>query len=444
MKIIVIGGVAAGMSAASKVKRTLPTSQVVVYEKGEDLSYGACGLPYYVGDEIKDIKSLVIRNKAQFEKSGIEVFDLHEVLSVNEKDKKIKVKNLRTEEEFYDDYDKLIVATGASPIRPDWEGGNLDNIHVLSNLNDGLLIKTSVLKEEIRNVIIVGGGFIGVELAENINKLGKNVTLIEAQKQILTHLDIEMSEMLKTEMTKNGIKVKNNESVLRFYGSTKVEGVVTDHDKYEADLVILAIGVRPNTKMFSDAQISKLKNGALKVNNKMETSIPDIYAAGDCASVYHRLKDSNEEYIPLATNANKQGKLIGSIIGGRSGEFLGALGTSMIKVFQLEGAKTGLSEKEAIQMGVDYITKTIKSHNHASYYPNSQSITIKLVADKQTHQLLGVQIVGFSGSALRINTAAVAIHAKLSTDELGWIDFGYAPPFSATWDALQVACNVIS
>ncbi len=443
MKIVVIGGVAAGMSAASKVRRSLPNAEVIVYEKGEDLSYGACGLPYLVGDKIKDPDRLVIRKKEQFEKIGIQVFDRHEVLNVNTKEKLVNVKNLRTKEEFSTKYDKLIVATGASPIRPSWEGASLDNINVLSTLNDGVAIKSSVQKDEIRNIVIVGGGFIGVELAENIRELGKKVTLIEFQDQILPHLDIELSEMLKEEMLNRGINVKTGEAVSSFYGDTKVEGVVTNKNKYDADLVILSVGVRPNTEMFSGGDIDKLKNGAIKVNKQMETSIPDIYAAGDCASVYHRLKDSYEEYIPLATNANKQGKLIGSIIGGENTQFLGALGTSMIKVFDLEGAKTGLSEKEAKQMGLDYITKTIKSHNHAIYYPNSQSITIKLVADRQTHQLLGTQIVGYSGSALRINTAAVAIHAKLSTDELGWIDFGYAPPFSPTWDALQVACNVI-
>lgn len=443
MKVVIIGGVAAGMSAASKVKRSLPEATVVVYEKGRDLSYGACGLPYYVGDEIKDIKKLVIRTKGQFEKSGIEVFDQHEVIEVLTEDKSLTVKNLRTGEIFQDKYDKLVVATGASPVVPNWPGHQLSNVFVLSTLEDGQKLKNALGEDGIQKVVIVGGGFIGVELAETIRGLHKEVTLVEFQDQILAHLDKEMADVLEEALSQKGVEVKTSEGVEAILGDQKVQGIKTNKASYEADLVVLAIGVRPNTQMFKEGTIDQLANGAILVNKKMESSVKDIYAAGDCASVYHYLKESYDNYIPLATNANKQGKLVGAIISGEDTAFLGALGTSMIKVFDMESGKTGLSEKEAKAMGLDYVAKTIKHHNLAAYYPGAQSLTIKLVVDKTTHRLLGVQIVGYKGAALRINAAAVAIQGRMTTEEVGWLDFGYAPPFAPTWDALQIACNVI-
>ena len=443
MKVVVIGGVAAGMSAASKIRRSAPEAEVIVYEKGKDLSYGACGMPYYIGDEIKELKKLVIRTKDKFEESGIIVRDLHEVLEVSPKEKTLTIKNLTTDEIFTDTYDKLVVATGASPVRPSWPGTELEEVYVLSTLVDGQRLKEKVMNKAVNNVVIVGAGFIGIELAETIRGLGKNVTVIEFQNQILTHIDEELASQLEEEMKRNGVAVKTSEGVEAILGQDHVTGVRTSKTDYPADMVVLAIGVRPNTNMFPEGSIDKLGNGAIVVNKKMESSVPDIYAAGDCASVYHLIKDDYRQYIPLATNANKQGKLIGSIISGEEGEFLGALGSSMIKVFDMEAGKSGLSEKEAIAMGIDYMTKTVKSYNHAHYYPGAKPMTVKIVVDKSSHVLVGAQIIGYEGAALRANIAAVAIHAGMTTENLGMMDFGYAPPFSPTWDGLQIACNLV-
>lgn len=443
MKVVVIGGVAAGMSAASKIRRSAPEAEVVVYEKGKDLSYGACGMPYYIGDEIKDLKKLVIRTKEKFEESGMIVRDLHEVIEVKPDEKTLTVKNLKTAEVFTDTYDKLVVATGASPVKPNWPGVDFEEVYVLSTLVDGQRLKEKVMDPSISNVVIVGAGFIGIELAENIRGLGRNVTVIEFQDQILNHLDGELANQLEEEMTRNGVVVKTSEGVEAILGQGHVSGVRTNKAEYPADMVILAIGVRPNTNMFPEGSIDKLGNGAIVVNKKMESSATDVYAAGDCASVYHLIKDDFRQYIPLATNANKQGKLIGSIISGEDEAFLGALGSSMIKVFDMEAGKSGLSEKEAIGMGIDYITKTVKASNISHYYPGSKPMTVKIIVDKKSHVLLGAQLIGYEGAAPRANIAAVAIHAGMTTENLGMMDFGYAPPFSPTWDGLQIACNLV-
>lgn len=449
MKVIVIGGVAAGMSAASKIKRSVYDSKVVVYERGEDLSYGACGLPYYVGDEIKDINKMVIRTKVQFESAGIDVFTHHEVIRVEPDKKMVVVKDLSNGRIFEDTYDKLLVATGASPVIPQWPGSDMENVYTLSTLIDGDKLKKAVMRPEIERVTIVGAGFIGIELAETIGSLGKKVTVIEFKNQILSHLDKELAYMLTEELVANHVEVRLGEGVEELVGDKTEQGsnvvtkVVTNKNTYPTDLVILSVGVRPNTHMFEEGVIEKLRNGAIKVDKKMQSSVPDIYAAGDCASVYNMVKDTLDDYIPLGTNANKQGKMAGAIIAGEDMKFQGALGTSMIKVYNLEAAKTGLSETDAISLGIKYKTATVKAGNHAVYYPNPQPIVVKIIAEEKTHRILGVQIVGYNGAALRINTFALAIQGRMTTEEVGWADFGYAPPFSGVWDVMHLACNQI-
>lgn len=445
MKIIVIGGVAAGMSAASKIKRSIYDAKITVYEKGEDLSYGACGLPYYVGDEIKDHQKMVIRTKKEFEAMGIDVMTHHEVVKVIPSEKKLVIKDLRRETMIEDTYDRLIVATGASPILPPWPGIDGNNIFVLSTLKQGQILKAAVLKEDIRDVTIVGAGFIGIELAETIRGLGKHVRIIEFKNQILSHLDKEVAYQMAETMTANGVELRLGEGVLELNLDLDgdVKGVKTDKNWFPTDLVVVCVGVKPNTSMFEAGEIDRLRNGAIKVNRRMETSIEDIYAAGDCASIYNYVKDTEDDYIPLGTNANKQGKLLGSIISGEKNEFEGVLGTSMIKVFDKEAAKTGLSEREAITLGIDYKVSTVKYYNHAPYYPDPKPIWVKLVAEAATNRILGAQVYGNPGAALRINVFALAIHGRMTTHQIAWADFGYAPPFSSVWDVMHLAGNSI-
>lgn len=444
MKTIIIGGVAAGMSAASKIRRMRYDSEVVVYERGGTLSYGACGLPYYVGDEIVDENKMIIRTKPQFEKMGIDIHLFHEVISLNEVEKSVTVKDLSTGNVYADHYDNVLIASGASPIVPDWEGINHPIVKTLSTIEDGKDIKAIIKNKDVNNVVIIGAGFIGVELVEAALGLEKNVTLIEFKNQILPHLDKEIAFDLETELKKNGASVRCNERVEYLEKIDEQHVYVhTDKNQYVADLVLVCVGVRPNTGFLENTQIERAKNGAVMITPEMKTNVKDVYAAGDCATVYHQIKKHSNNYIPLGTNANKQGKLAGAIICGEKARFTQALGTSMIKVCNMEGAKTGLSEEEAILENFSYKTVTITALNHAPYYPNPQPIKIKLVIDQKTRAILGAQAVGYSGTALRINTFALAIHTKVTVDEMGLVDFGYAPPFAEVWDAMHVACNAI-
>ena len=443
MKVIVIGGVAAGMSAASKIRRNAYASQVTVYEKGHDLSYGACGLPYYIGDEIKDPNLMVARTKEAFEKMGIDVHIGHEVVSVNEEEKEVKIKNLMTGESFSDFYDELIVASGAHAIRPPWPGIDLENVVTLSTLEDGKHIKNIIKKDTVRSVAIIGAGFIGVELAEAALNYDKTVYLIEYKNQILPHLDKEIVYPLQEELERQGVHVKTGEKVLELLGEGRVKSVLTDKNCFDADLVIVSVGVKPSTDFLKDTSVKRLVSGAVIVDKQMRSSVAHIYAAGDCATIYNRVTDDLEDYIPLGTNANKQGRLLGEILTGSSARFSGVLGTSMIKVCQMEGAKTGLSERQAIHGNYDYIKSMVSANNHASYYPNPKPMTIKLIADRQTRKLLGAQIVGGPDAAIRIDIFALAIHTGIRVDELAWVDFGYAPPFAGVWDAVHIAANAV-
>ncbi len=444
MKVIVIGGVAAGMSAASKIIRTKYDSNVTVYEKGGTLSYGACGLPYYVGDEIKDHNKMIIRTKEEFEKQGMSIHLYHEVIEIDEKQKTVKVKNLLSGEVLEDRYDKLMISTGASAIIPPWPGVDHPMVMPLSTIDDGVELKKKMMAYKSKNIVVIGAGFIGVEVVEAALGLKKSVTLIEFKNQILPHLDKEIAKDLEDELEKNKARVKLGEKVLEIQHSGTGEMYVkTDQNMYPADLVIVSVGVRPNTAFLKDTSIKMLQNGAVIVDDQMKTNVTDIYSAGDCATVYNRVKNDMTNYIPLGTNANKQGKLAGSIMCGENLRFNGTLGTSMVKVCDMEGAKTGLSEEEAIIEKIDYKVVTVTAANHAPYYPNPQPIKIKLVVEANTNIILGAQTVGYSGAALRINTFAMAVHTKMTTDEMGWVDFGYAPPFSEVWDAMHVACNAL-
>lgn len=441
MKVIVIGGVAAGMSAASKIRRGKYDSEVVVYEKGTTLSYGACGLPYYISDVIPNKEKLIARTPKQFQDMGIDINLRHEVIDVNDVEKTVTVKNLETNQIFKDTYDKLLVASGARPIVFPWEGRELNGIYTLSSLDDGVFLKEKLQDQSIKNVVIIGAGFIGVELVETMLELKKEVTLVELQNQILPVFDKEITQKLEEELTHHGARVKLGEKVLRFEGTSSVSRVITDKNSYNADMVIVAVGVKPNTEFLDNTKVAKLPNGAVIVDSEMKTNVPDIYAAGDCASIYHIVHKSNNFYIPLGTNANKQGRFAGENILGNKKSFSGALGTTVIKVCNMEAGKTGISEKEAIKFNYDYKTTLVKANNHASYYPNPLPMWIKVIYENRTHRILGAEIVGYEQSAIRINMFALAIHNNMTTEELGMVDFCYAPPFAGVWDAVHIASN---
>lgn len=442
MKVIVIGGVAAGMSAAAKLKRMNHDAQVVVYEKGSYVSYGACGLPYYVSGENDDYTKMIARTKEEFEASGIDVYVRHEVVKVSPERKQIMVKNLDNGDVFLDAYDKLMIGTGTVAIQPPFEGHDLANIHVLKTLDDGIELKEIANQNEIENVVIVGGGYIGIEVAEAMRYLGKNVTVIEMADRVLTNFDQEITDIVEQELDKQGVQLQLNEKVEKFHGTEVVDTVQTDKGMYHADLVILALGVKPATDFLEGSGIHLAKNGAIIVDREMRTNIDDIYAAGDCAQVYHKVMQENT-YIPLGTNANKCGRIAGANLAGEHQKYTGTLGSAAVKVFDLEVARTGLSEKDAKQLAIDYTTVFVESVDRPKYYPDQTPIWIKLICEKRTRRILGAQAVGPKGIVLRIDMFAIAIHNKMSADELGMTDLCYAPPFAGVWDAVHIASNAV-
>lgn len=442
MKIIIIGGIAAGMSAAAKAKRIQRDAEIVVYEKSAHVSFGACGLPYFVGDFFADPNQMIARSAEEFRATGIDVRTSHEVSHVDTKKKTIRVTNLKSREIFEDTYDKLMVATGASVMIPPIENLHLKNVFTLKSMEDGIALKEAAMKDEIKNVVIIGAGYIGVEVVEAMKRLGKEVRIIQlADRILLDSFDKELTDYMEKELQEHGVKLHLSEAVERIEGESEVQEVVTSKGRYEADLVVLTTGVKPNTKFLRDTGIETLPNGAIIIDDKGQTNVPDIYAAGDCATVNHFVTEK-PAYIPLATTANKIGRIVGENLAGMDSRFQGALGTAGLKVMDLEAGRTGITEREAMEIDLDYKTVFISDKNQTSYYPGQEDIFVKLVYDAKTKVILGAQIVGKRGAVLRVDVIATAIFKKMTTEELGMLDLCYAPPFARTWDVLNVAGNV--
>ncbi|MEF9990778.1 MAG: CoA-disulfide reductase [Romboutsia sp.] len=442
MRVIIVGGVAAGMSAAAKLKRNKPDYEVVVYEKTDVVSFGACGLPYFVGGFFDETEKLISRTPEKFIESGIDLNVFHEVVSVDTNNKKIVVKNVQTGEKFEDSYDKLMIATGASSIIPPIKNVNLENVSTLKTLEDGIKVKELLNKEENKNIVIIGAGFIGLEAVEAAKKLGKKITVLQLEDKILAQVfDREITDVLEEEVRKHNVDLRLEELASELVGETKVEKVITNKGEIDADVVIIATGVRPNTMFLKDTEIEMLPNGALIVDECGRTSIKDIYSAGDCATIKH-IVSGQDVYVPLATGANKLGRIVGENLGGENNAYQGSLTSSCIKVMDMEAAATGLTETQTERLGLDYKVKFISDFNQTNYYPGRDKIYVKLVYDAKTKVILGGQVAGFKDAVQRTNVIAAAIFGKLTTNQLGMLDLCYAPPFARTWDVLNVAGNV--
>jgi len=440
MKTIIIGGVAAGMTAAAKLRRLDKNADITVYEKGTDLSYSGCGMPYYLSDIVTDESSLVARYKEDFEKNNIHVLLNHEVISVNEKDKTIKVVDLINQQELSDHYDKLLIATGTKARRTNVPGSELVNPYVLNQLSDARLIKPLI--ENAKTVAIIGGGYIGLEVAENFAHKGIKVHVIQLSNQILGVFDKDISSMAQKALENKGVSIHLLEQLSSYEKIENKTIVHTDKSNYEVDFVIEAIGVIPNTAFLKETGIKMLRNGAIAVNGRCETSIDDIYAAGDCASYHHLIKDELV-YVPLGTHANKTGRIVAENIAGNKESFNGIVGSSIIKIVDLGLAKTGLGIDEAKRLNLDYDYVDVTAKNQTGYYPGAKDIFMRIVYEKTTGILKGAQLVGEKGISDRINIMALAITKSLTAKELSQLDFAYAPPFSPVWDPLQVATNQI-
>ena len=442
MRVIIIGAVAAGMSAAAKLKRSKPEYEVVVYEKGEIVSFGACGLPYFVGGFFDEPEKMIARSPEKFIESGIDLNILHEVINVDTDNKKVKVKNLKTGEVFEDSYDKLMIATGASSIIPSIKNVNLENVSTLKSMEDGIKVKELLNKEENKNIVIIGAGFIGLELVEAAKKLNKNVTILQSGDRILNNVfDKEITDVLEEEIRNHNVDLRLNELAIEFIGENKIEKVITNKGEIEADVVIIATGVRPNTDFIKNTSINMLDNGAIIVDEFGRTSVQDIYSAGDCATIKN-IVSGKDTYVPLATGANKLGRIVGENLAGANNSFQGSLGSSCLKVMDMEAGCTGLNENQAKELGLNYKVKFISDFNQTNYYPGRDKIYVKLVYDADTKVILGGQVAGFKDAVQRTNVIATAIFAKLTTNQLGMLDLCYAPPFARTWDVLNVAGNV--
>jgi len=441
--VVVIGGVAAGMSCAAKLSREDPEARITVYEKGSHISYGACGLPYYIGDVIEDHNRLVVKEPADFKESNIDVRIRHQVMKVLPEKKKVVVKNLETKEEFEKDYHKLVIATGAEPVKPPFVDESVGNVFTLRTIEDGQRIKEAALSDKVERVVLIGAGYIGLELVESFHNLGKKISLINRSANIMKPVDQEIREVLIDELENKGIELNFNEEVEEIVQGEDgmVKSVVTDKKEHPADLVVVAIGVVPATKFLEGTGMEMLKNGAIVISDRMETNIEDIYAAGDCATIYHRILKKNV-HIPLATYANRQGRLLGEILSGKNSRFPGGIGASVVKILDLTISATGLNEKQAKDGGLDYETGFIKGYSNAGYYPGSKPLYVKYIYHKESKVLLGAQLAGEKGAQHRIDALSIAIQKDLTLRELAYSDFAYTPPYSGAWDPLQVAANV--
>ena len=439
MKVIIIGGIAAGMSAAAKFKRLSPNDDVVVYEKGDIVSFGACGLPYYVGGFFDDSNEMIARTPEAFREAGVEIHTKHEVTNVDFSNKKVTVKNLNTNEVLEESYDKLMIASGARAIIPPIKNIDLENVVTLKSMDDGNKLRELMSKEENKKIAIIGAGFIGLEAAEAAKHRGKEVTVIQLQDRVLQEVfDKDITDLLEEELRENGVNLLLSETVTELIGDGKVSKVKTNKREIEADIVILATGVKPNTDFLNCDEIKMIRNGAIVVDKYGRTSVEDVYAAGDCATINSLITD-REIYVPLATGANKLGRIVGENLAGQNNSFQGSMASSCIKVMDMEAARTGLSEKEVLNLGFNYKTKFITDMNQTSYYPGRERIYVKLIYDAHTRVILGGQVAGYKDAVQRCNVLAACIYAKMTTEQLGMLDLCYAPPFSRTWDVLNIS-----
>ena len=439
MKIAIVGGVAAGTSAAAKVSRESEDADIVLFEKGKEISYAGCGLPYYISDIIQDRDKLVINTPAKFaEKYGVDVRTEYEVLEVNSEQNSLVYKDLNSGEEDTYYYDKLIITTGAKPVMPPIPGIDLDNIVSLRTVKDADLIKEKINDTDTRHATIVGAGLIGLEMTEALKEAGLEVSVIEKMPAVLPLIDDDMAQIVEEHLDDKEIELILDDGVNKFVGNKTVEKVVTESGKeIDTDLVLMSIGVKPNVKLAKETGIKLGETGAISVNQKLETSHNNIYSAGDCVESKHILLD-DPVWVPLASTANKQGRIAGINAAGGNAEHKGILGTGITKVFDLTVATTGLSVKEAQNNGYSPVSVKIKGVNHAHYYPGMEKMHIKGVFDKKTGKILGATVIGGDGADKRIDVLTTAIYSGLTANDLFQLDLAYAPPYSTPKDVASV------
>ena len=440
MKVLIVGGVAGGATAAARIRRLDETAEITVFERSGYISYANCGLPYYIGGVITDPEELTLQTpESFFSRFRINMKVHHEVTAIHPNQKTISVRNLETGEEFEESYDKLLLSPGAKPTQPRLPGVGMEKVFTLRTVEDTFHIKEYINKNQPKSAVLAGGGFIGLELAENLKELGMDVTIVQRPKQLMNPFDADMASFIHSEMRKHGVKLALGHTVEGFEEKDGgIDILLKDEMPLHADMVVLAIGVTPDTHLAKDAGLELGIKGSIVVNDRMETSAPDIFAAGDAVQVKHYVT-GQEALISLAGPANKQGRIIADNICGGDSRYPGSQGSSVIKVFDMTAATTGINETNARKAGLDVDTVILSPMSHAGYYPGGKVMTMKVVFEKETYHLLGAQIVGYEGVDKRIDVLATAIHAGMKATELKDLDLAYAPPYSSAKDPVNMA-----
>ena len=446
-RLVVIGGDAAGMSAAAEARRRSDPAEldIVVFEKGDYTSYAACGLPYFVGGLVPDVDDLIARTPEQHRANGIDVRTGHEVLEVDLDARRVSGRR-RTDSgdgaTFSEPFDELLFATGAQPVRPDLPGAGATGIHGVQTVTDGIALRDHVRASGTKRAVVVGGGYIGLEMAEAMRRLGIAVTLVERSPQLMGTLDPDMAALVADALGGIGVDVRLDTSVVGFDTDDRgaVRAVVTKDDTYPADVVVLGLGVRPGSALAKDAGVRVGPTGGIATDRRMATSADGVWAAGDCVETFHRVS-RKPVAIALGTHANKQGKVVGVNVTGGYAAFPGVIGTAVTMVCDLQVARTGLSAREATAAGFEFVEARIEGTSRAAYYPDNETLHVKVLADARSGQMIGAQIVGREGAAKRIDVLAAAIWAGMTADEFSMLDLGYAPPYSPLWDPTLIAAR---
>lgn len=438
-KIIIVGGVAGGATAAARLRRLSEEDHIIMFERGEYISFANCGLPYYIGGVISERKKLLVQTvEGMSNRFNLDIRNLTEVVRINVQEKTVTARNLQTGEEYNESYDALILSPGSKPIKPQIPGIEEANaLFTVRNVPDTDRIKQHVDEGKPKQAVVIGGGFIGLELAENLVERGVKVTIIERGDQVMAPIDFEMAQIVHAELKNKGIHLILNDGVKEF--KNQGTSVILESGKVEsADMIIQAIGVQPETQLAKDAGLELGVRGTIKVNEKLQTSDPSIYAVGDAIEVKDYI-NGMAGFVPLAGPANRQGRIVADVINDMPTTYKGVLGTSIVKVFDLTAAVTGNNEKTLKKMNRPYEVIHVQPLNHAGYYPGASPMTLKVIFDKKTGEILGAQAVGKGGIDKRIDVLATAIKASMTVEDLTDLELSYAPPFSSAKDPVNIA-----
>ena len=440
MKVIIIGGVAGGASAAARIRRLDETAQIIVLERSNYVSYANCGLPYFIGGVIREQAELTLQTPQSFwERFHIDVRVRNEAVDIDVKRKTVAIRRLDTGEIYHEQYDKLLLSPGAKPVVPHLPGVTSDRIFSLRTVEDTLRIRKFIEEYKPATAVLVGGGFIGLEMAENLTAMGISVTVIQRSNQLFAPMDADMASFIHAQMRSHGVKLELEKTVTGFSSKGgKPVTMIKDSEPISSDMVLLGVGVEPDTVLAEKAGLALGIRGAVAVNEYMETSVPDIYAVGDAVEVSHFVT-GKKSLISLAGPANKQGRIAADNICGGNSMFKGTQGSSVIKIFEMTGAVTGINEKTAEAAGIVYDKVVLSPVSHAAYYPEGQTMYMKVLYEKETLRLLGAQIAGYEGVDKRIDVLAAAIRMGMTADKLAELELAYAPPYSSAKDPVNMA-----